>query len=166
MEEIIYRPIGVIHSSHSKPEETPIQPIFAEGCRGTAEIFPEYGEGLMDLEGFSHIYLLFYFHQAENCRLKVKPYLEDVEHGVFATRAPCRPNRIGISIVRLLSRSDNILELDDLDIIDGTPLIDIKPYCAKFDCIATLSNGWQDYLIDHETVAILGRRNYRREEEK
>jgi len=162
--EIIIRPIGVVHSEHREPKRTPIQSVFAVGCRGTAEIFPEYAEGLLDVETYSHLYLLYRFHRAEGFRLKLEPYLEDVEHGVFSTRAPFRPNHLGLSIVRMIRREGNILHLEDVDILDGTPLLDIKPYTARFDVHRTLRNGWQDH-IDDETAARRGRREYRTEEQ-
>ena len=157
---IQYKPIGVIHSEHIIAEETPIQPAYAKGCRGRAEIFPEYEEGLRDLDGFSHIYLIYHFHRSKSVKLTVKPFLQDVERGVFATRAPSRPNAIGLSIVELVSREGNILYLDGVDILDGTPLLDIKPYIARFDCVQTLRNGWQDE-VDEETARQRGKRGYR-----
>ena len=150
-------PIGVVHSPHRRADETPIQPVYAAGCRGRAEIFPEFADGLRDLEGFSHIYLIYHLHQAAPAKLLVKPFLQDVEHGVFATRAPCRPNPIGLSIVKLERREDNILYLDSLDVLDGTPLLDIKPYCARFDCIQPTRNGWQDE-VDETTARQRGTR--------
>jgi len=156
---IIYKSIGVIYSEHTIAEETPIQPAYAKGCRGRAEIFPEYEEGLRDLDGFSHIYLIYHFHLSTTAKLIVKPFLQDVERGVFATRAPTRPNAIGLSIVELVSREGNILYLDGVDILDGTPLLDIKPYVARFDCVETLRNGWQDE-VDDETARQRGKRGY------
>jgi len=156
---ITYKPIGVIYSEHTIAEETPIQPAYAKGCRGRAEIFPEYEEGLRDLDGFSHIYLIYHFHLSTTAKLIVKPFLQDVERGVFATRAPTRPNAIGLSIVELVSREGNILYLDGVDILDGTPLLDIKPYVARFDCVETLRNGWQDE-VDDETARQRGKRGY------
>jgi len=156
---ITYKPIGVIYSEHTIAEETPIQPAYAKGCRGRAEIFPEYEEGLRDLDGFSHIYLIYHFHLSTTAKLIVKPFLQDVERGVFATRAPTRPNAIGLSIVELVSREGNILYLDGVDILDGTPLVDIKPYVARFDCVETLRNGWQDE-VDDETARQRGKRGY------
>jgi tRNA (adenine37-N6)-methyltransferase len=117
-------------------------------------------EGLHDLSGFSHIYLIYHFHQAPPVRLIVKPFLQDVEHGVFATRAPCRPNAIGLSVVELLSIDGNILHLDGVDILDGTPLLDIKPYTAKFDLHDSKKNGWQDE-VDEKTAEKRGKRGYR-----
>lgn len=162
--KIAYRPIGVIHSEHTRPDHVPIQPVFAAGCGGQAEIFPEFTEGLRDLEGFSHIHLIYHLHQAPSPKLVVKPYLQDVEHGVFATRSPARPNPIGLSIVKLERREGNILYLDGLDILDGTPLLDIKPYCARFDCIPNTHNGWQDEL-DETVVKERSRRSRARKEE-
>jgi tRNA-Thr(GGU) m(6)t(6)A37 methyltransferase TsaA len=159
-ENIIFKPIGVIRSEHVVARETPIQPAYAKGCKGRVEIFPEFVEGLRDLDGFSHIYLIFHFNQAGPVQLIVKPFLQDVARGVFSTRAPCRPNGIGLSIVELLSREGNVLLLDRVDILDGTPLLDIKPYTAKFDRIETSRNGWQDE-VDEETAQLLGRREYK-----
>lgn len=156
---ITFNPIGVIHSEHVIAQKTPIQPAYAKGCKGQVEIFPEYTEGLRDLDGFSHIYLLFYFNQAGPVQLIVKPFLQDTARGVFSTRAPCRPNGIGLSIVELIGRNDNVLLLDGVDILDGTPLLDIKPYTAKFDCLETSRNGWQDE-VNEETAQRLGRRGY------
>jgi tRNA-Thr(GGU) m(6)t(6)A37 methyltransferase TsaA len=154
---VTYRPIGVIRSGHTRAEETPIQPAYAEGCEGRAEVFPEFEEGLKDLEGFSHVYLIYAFHRAGPMRLRVKPFLQDVERGVFATRAPCRPNPIGLSVVRLVRREGCVLYLDGVDILDGTPLLDIKPYTARFDRIETDRNGWQDE-VDEETARSRGAR--------
>jgi tRNA-Thr(GGU) m(6)t(6)A37 methyltransferase TsaA len=156
---IVYHPIGVIRSEHTNPDKTPIQSVYSAGCRGRAELLPEYTEGLSDLEGFSHIYLLYDFHQAQFTSLAVKPFLKDTERGVFATRSPCRPNRIGLSIVKLLFREDNILYLDYVDILDGTPLLDIKPYSARFDRIEHTFNGWQDD-VDDETARRRGTRGH------
>ncbi len=153
------RPIGVIRSGHVETEKVPIQPVFARDCRGRVEVFPEFAEGLRGLEGFSHIFLLYHFHRAAPPRLKVKPFLQDVERGVFATRAPCRPNAIGLSVVELLGREGNVLTVDGLDILDGTPLLDIKPYTAMFDRIEGTRNGWQD-AVDPETARERGRRGY------
>lgn len=155
---IAYAPIGVIRSGHTEPEKTPIQPVYSEGCEGRAEVFPEFAAGLRDLEGFSHIYLVYHMHKTGEPRLTVKPFLQDVERGVFATRAPCRPNPIGLSVVKLLRREGNTLYLDAVDVLDGTPLLDIKPYTAKFDCIQTARNGWQDE-VDEQTAWRRGSRS-------
>jgi tRNA (adenine37-N6)-methyltransferase len=155
--DIVYRPIGVIRSAHTQPEITPIQPVFAEGCRGRVELLREFAAGLKDLEGFSHIYLIYHLHRAPPPRLLVMPFLQDVEHGIFATRTPCRPNPIGMSIVRLLRVAGCTLEVDELDVLDGTPLLDIKPYTARFDRVDETRNGWQDGL-DEKEVQARGRR--------
>jgi tRNA-Thr(GGU) m(6)t(6)A37 methyltransferase TsaA len=154
---VTYHPIGVIRSLHASADRTPIQPVFAEGCTGRAEVFPEFADGLSDLEGFSHLYLIYHLHLAGAARLRVKPFLDDVERGVFATRAPCRPNPIGLSIVELVRREGCVLHLDRVDILDGTPLLDIKPYTARFDRIEGTRNGWQD-SVDDETARTRGRR--------
>jgi tRNA-Thr(GGU) m(6)t(6)A37 methyltransferase TsaA len=156
---VTFKSIGVIHSEHVAAEKTPIQPVYAKGCRGWAEIFPEYAEGLRDLEGFSHIYLIYYLHQSAPAQLIVKPFLQDVERGIFATRTPCRPNPIGLSIVELVNCVGNVLHLDGVDILDGTPLLDIKPYTAKFDRRDPTRNGWQDE-VNEETAQKRGRRGY------
>jgi tRNA-Thr(GGU) m(6)t(6)A37 methyltransferase TsaA len=160
MHEITLYPIGVIHSPHTVAEQTPIQPPFATGITGTAEIEPAYEQGLADLDGFSHIWLIYWLDRARTPRLTVKPYLEDVPHGVFATRAPCRPNPIGLSLVRLVRRAGCTLHLEDVDILDGTPLLDIKPYVGRFDTRAGASSGWLDQ-IDEATARQRGRRDYR-----
>jgi tRNA-Thr(GGU) m(6)t(6)A37 methyltransferase TsaA len=155
-----FQPIGVIRSGHTDPGQTPIQPVFAEGCEGRAVILPEFADGLDGLEGFSHIYLLYHLHRAGPMRLRVKPFLMDVELGVFATRAPARPNAIGLSIVKLIRREGNVLFLGGVDILDGTPLLDIKPYTARFDRVDGTRNGWQDDLDDEAEIAARGRRQH------
>jgi tRNA-Thr(GGU) m(6)t(6)A37 methyltransferase TsaA len=157
LEDVTLRPIGVIHSPYEKPEETPIQPIYAQGTRGYAEILPEYEDGLRDLGGFSHIYLIYTFHKVGSTRLVVKPFLEDSPHGVFATRAPCRPNPIGFSVVRLVGVEGRVLHLEDVDVLDGTPLLDIKPYIPRFDYREDVRCGWQE-RVDEATAQVRGRR--------
>ena len=136
------QPIGIIHSPFSKADGTPIQPTFAKGAEGWVDIFPEFAEGLADLEGFEKIWLLYWFHKASKTKLKVKPYMDSIERGLFATRAPCRPNPIGISAVRLLRIDGCKLYVAELDILDGTPLLDIKPYVPKFDHFEVKRIGW------------------------
>ncbi|MFC1601002.1 tRNA (N6-threonylcarbamoyladenosine(37)-N6)-methyltransferase TrmO [Candidatus Sumerlaeota bacterium] len=155
--DITLRPIGVIHSPHQQPSQTPIQPVYAKGIEGTAEIFAQYAQGLRDLEGFSHIFLLYHFHRAAAAKLIVTPFLEDVEHGVFCTRAPCRPNPLGLSLVRLVRREGRLLRLQDMDILDGTPLLDIKPYVTRFDVRRQAVCGWQD-SVDEEVARKRGSR--------
>lgn len=157
--EILYWTIGIIHSEHTIEENTPIQPVYAKGCKGYVELCPEFVEGLSDLSGFSHIYLIYHFHQVRSVQLLVKPYLQDEGHGIFATHAPCRPNPIGLSVVELLGIEGNTLHLDDVDILDGTPLLDIKPCTAKFDLHDIKKNGWQDE-INEETAQQRGKRKY------
>ena len=147
-QEFIFQPIGIIHTPHKEPSQTPIQPVFSKCLRGTVELFPEYVDGLKDLDGFSHIYLFFYFDRSTQVKMRVKPYLDDDVRGVFATRAPHRPNKIGMSLVQLLEIRDNILEVEDVDILDGTPLLDIKPYIKRFDSRDDVRSGWQDDIPD------------------
>jgi len=142
MNEIKYTPIGVIHSQFKEPKGIPIQSAAAKGIEGTAEVFPEYAEGLKDVEGFSHIILVYHFHLARKTSLKLKPYMDNEYHGVFSTRAPGRPNPIGISIVRLIKIEETLLQIQDVDIVDGTPLLDIKPYVPSFDVRKTVKIGW------------------------
>ena len=119
MNDIRYKPIGVIRSPFKEPKGTPIQPAGAKGIDGTVEIFPEYAEGLKDIEGFSHIILLYHFHLSKGSALIVKPYMDSEAHGVFATRGPSRPNPIGLSVVRLVRVEGNTLHIQDVDIVDG-----------------------------------------------
>ncbi len=141
--EISFKQIGVIHSPFTEPAGTPIQPPGADGAKGSVELFPEYAEGLEDLEGFSHIFLIYYFHKSGGGRpLRFIPFLDDNYHGVFAMRGPSRPNRIGLSVVALGSIEDNVLHVRDVDILDGTPLLDIKPYVPQFDARKNVKIGW------------------------
>jgi tRNA-Thr(GGU) m(6)t(6)A37 methyltransferase TsaA len=148
MEDIIYSPIGVINSPFKSIEGMPIQPSGAKGVLGTVEIEPEYADGLEDIEGFSHIILLYSFHLSKGYSLKVKPFLDDNLHGVFATRAPRRPNPIGISVVRLLRVEDCTLQIADVDTVDGTPLLDMKPYVPEFDVRKVERTGWLSKRAD------------------
>ena len=142
MNKIKYDPIGVIHSPYKTTPGTPIQPTGAKGVAGSIEIFPEYVAGLADLDGFSHIYVLYHFHLSKKFALKVKPFLDDRRRGLFATRAPSRPNPIGLSVVRLIAITDNTLQVQDIDVVDGTPLLDIKPYVPAFDVHHADRIGW------------------------
>lgn len=144
MNEIKYRPIGIIHSPFKVPKGTPIQPLGAKGIEGTVELFPEYAGGLKDLEGFSHIILIYHFHLSKEAGLKARPYMDSEVHGIFAIRGPSRPNPIGISVVRLARIEGNILHIKDVDIVDGTPLLDIKPYVPEFDIREVEKIGWLD----------------------
>jgi len=142
MHTITYKPIGIVHSPFKDSKNVPIQTAAAKGTPGTVEVFSEYAEGLTDIEGFSHLILLYDFHLVTDFSLMVKPFLDDKLHGVFATRSPARPNKIGLSIVRLTGLKLNCLTIEDVAILDGTPLIDIKPFVPAFDCKETSEIGW------------------------
>jgi len=142
MIEISYRAIGIIHSPFTDLRNMPIPPAGASSAPGTAEVFPEFEEGLKDLEGFSHIILIYHFHQVKRVDLTVIPFLDSKPHGVFATRAPTRPNPIGLSIVKLRSIEGCLLQLENVDVLDGTPLLDLKPYFADFDRPHGAKSGW------------------------
>ncbi len=135
-------PIGIIHSPHKTKDECPIQPVYSAGAGGRVEVFEEFAAGLKDIETFSHIYLLYLFDRAGKIELVRLTFLDDKPHGIYASRHPCRPNGIGMSIVRLLRREVNVLLVDGIDVLDGTPLLDIKPYIPRFDHIDSASNGW------------------------
>jgi tRNA-Thr(GGU) m(6)t(6)A37 methyltransferase TsaA len=151
--DIHYTPIGVVHSPHEHPEGTPIQPSRAEKVRGTVEVFPEYEDGLSDLEGFSHIILLCHLHRSSGYRLKVVPFLDTELRGVFATRAPRRPNPIGLSVVRLVERRGRILSIEGVDMLNGTPVLDIKPYVGEFDGRPRIRTGWLGRARSRREVA-------------
>ncbi|MBN3033867.1 MAG: tRNA (N6-threonylcarbamoyladenosine(37)-N6)-methyltransferase TrmO [Candidatus Saganbacteria bacterium] len=140
------RPIGIIHSPFKTKEEAPIQP-FKSDAEGRVEVYEKYAAGLEGIEQFSHVILAYYFHQIKDERLKVKPYLDDNEYGVYATRHPHRPNHIGISTVRLLGRKGKILRVKNIDIVDGSPLLDIKPYVSAFDRRDNVKDGWLEGKI-------------------
>ena len=142
MKEVRYKSIGIIHSPFKHPKGMPIQPTGAKGVAGTVEILPEYRAGLKDIEGFSHIILIYHFHLSEGYSLEVRPYMDQNTHGVFATRIPGRPNPIGISVVRLVKVEGCTLRIQDVDVLDGTPLLDIKPYVPDFDVRKTEQTGW------------------------
>lgn len=133
--------IGIIHSPFKSKEDAPIQPS-RSSAHGEVEVFKEYEEGLEDIEGFSHIILIYQFHKSEGYSLKVKPYLNNKLKGLFATRSPRRPNQIGLSVVKLLKRKENILFVESIDVIDGTPLLDIKPYVPDFSPKENVTIGW------------------------
>jgi tRNA-Thr(GGU) m(6)t(6)A37 methyltransferase TsaA len=139
--DILIRPIGVVWSTFATPEGMPIQAAGSE-VRGTIEIYPEFIDGARDLDGFDHLIVLYHFHLATKESLRVTPFLDDEPRGVFATRAPTRPNRIGVSVVQLLKLTGNVLDIANLDMISGTPVIDIKPYVPAFDTRAPGRIGW------------------------
>jgi tRNA-Thr(GGU) m(6)t(6)A37 methyltransferase TsaA len=141
--KFIMKPIGIIHSPFTEKDKTPIQASRSQAI-GVVEIYPEFADGLKDIEALSHIYLLYVFHESSGYALQVKPFLDNQEHGIFATRYPYRPNPIGISIVKLLSRSENSLTVEGIDTLDGTPLLDIKPYVPDFDLRTEVNAGWYE----------------------
>jgi tRNA-Thr(GGU) m(6)t(6)A37 methyltransferase TsaA len=147
MKAIIYKPIGIIHSPYEDPSKTPKYPQAIKNIRGSIEIFKDFEgrslvEGLKDLEGFSHLILIYHMHLAKKFSSLVKAYLDGKEHGVFATRSPSRPNAIGLSVVKLVEITGNTLIIEDLDIVDGTPLLDIKPYVPDFQDQSSIKIGW------------------------
>lgn len=142
MTEIVFTPIGTVHSPFSDPRDMPIQPVGARGVRGTIELNPACAAGLKDLTGFSRIIVLYHFHRSEGYALEVVPFLDKTPRGVFATRAPRRPNAIGISMLRLIAVDGATLTIEDVDILDGTPVLDIKPYVPTFDAYPDERAGW------------------------
>ncbi len=136
------KPIGVIHSPHTTVEDMPIQPKGAKEVEGCVLVDDKYVDGLKDLEGFSHIYLLYSFHKVARTEMLVTPFMDKQMRGVFATRSPLRPNHIGISIVKLTRVDGNKVIVAGIDILDGTPLLDIKPYIEKFDAVKESESGW------------------------
>jgi tRNA-Thr(GGU) m(6)t(6)A37 methyltransferase TsaA len=142
MDIVSMNPIGVIRTPFKTLEGMPIQPTGADQFNGQVVLDPRYEEGLADIEGFSHLFLIYLFHQSQGYQLKVKPFLDNQRRGLFATRAPRRPNPIGLSIVTLTHREKNVLHVGHVDVVDGTPLLDIKPYVPAFDAPAETSIGW------------------------
>ncbi len=151
---ITYNPVGIIRSPLRDPDGAPIQPAAARGVKGIIEVKKEFENGLKDLEGFSHIVLIYHLHLARKCSLEVVPFLDKKPHGVFATRAPARPNPIGMSVVKLLERNGNRLAVENVDVIDGTPLLDIKPYVREFDLVRKSRSGW----LANSAHRLLGRK--------
>ncbi len=148
MKQISYIPIGVIRSPFKEIGGMPIQAKAAEGVSGSIELNPNLMEGLKDLDGFSHLILIYHFHLSEGYALEVKPFLDDRLHGVFATRAPKRPNPIGISVVKLKRIEGALIHIEDVDVVDGTPLLDIKPYIPEIDARSTTKIGWFSGKVD------------------
>jgi len=142
MKAIKIKPIGVINTPYKDPKGIPIQGKFKKGVTGTVRLFPEYRVGLKDIKGFSHLILIYYFNRSKEERLTGKPFLEDVEHGIFAIRSPHRPNHIGFSIVKLKRVKNGIITFSEVDILDKTPLLDIKPYVKHFDSRDKTKSGW------------------------
>lgn len=136
------KPIGIIHTPFSQREGMPIQPAGAAGVKGTVVVFDDYVPGLKDLDGFSHVILLYHFHRSEGFNLEVVPFMDTEPRGLFATRAPRRPNAIGLSVVQLDSIEQGTLHVQNVDMLDGTPLLDIKPYVPAFDPARQIRTGW------------------------
>ena len=150
--KITYNAIGIVHSPHKSIEGIPIQPIGAKGIKGEIEIFEEFQEGLRDLEGFSHIIVLYHFHKSKDFKLIVKPFLDNETRGIFATHAPNRPNSIGLSVLRLINVIRNVIHVENVDILDETPVLDIKPYVSKFDSVEEEKNGWLEKNINKSNM--------------
>jgi len=143
-ETIKIKPIGIIHTPYKEPKGMPIQGMFEKGITGQIEVFHDYEQGLKDVEGFSHIILIYYFDRSKSETLISKPFLEDETHGIFAIRSPHRPNHIGFSIVKMETIDNNIITFSEVDILDNTPLIDIKPHVKYFDSRENTKSGWID----------------------
>ena len=156
---VLFQPIGIVHTSHRLAEHTPVQPVYARGCRGQAEIWPAYRDGLQSLDGFSHVLLVYHLHKAGPPQLIVQPFTGDRPCGIFATRHPQRPNPIGLSLVRLVRVEGGILHLEDVDILDGTPLLDIKPFIPRFEQIENACGGWTE-AVDDATARCRGQRKF------
>lgn len=143
--KVVYEPIGVVRSPYASLEGMPIQPTGARGTRGTVELAEEYVDALADLEGFSHCYLLYHFHGSDGeAPTTVEPFLDSTERGLFATRAPRRPNAIGLSVVRIEAIDGASIAVRDVDVLDGTPLLDVKPFVPAFDVPNDVDAGWID----------------------
>jgi tRNA-Thr(GGU) m(6)t(6)A37 methyltransferase TsaA len=149
MNRMVMNPIGVIHTPFENLEGMPIQPVGAEQIKGQVVVDPQYADGLADIEGFSHLILIYAFHQSKGFQLIVKPFLDDRMRGLFATRAPRRPNPIGLSIVALLRREQNILHVSNIDVVNGTPLLDVKPFVPAFDAPQATAIGWLEGKVAH-----------------
>ncbi len=142
MKSITYQPIGIIHTPFNEKSNTPIQPASAIGVEGKIEVFSEFADGLKDIDGFSHLIIVYHFHLSEGFNLEVKPFLDEETHGVFATRAPKRPNGIGISVVKLKKAEGSTLHIENVDVINETPLLDIKPFVPDFSINDDVKIGW------------------------
>lgn len=149
MQPVTYQPIGIIRSPYVDPVGMPIQAVAARGVAGTIELAPELARGLKDIEGFSHLILIYHLHQSKGMALEVIPFMDREPHGIFSTRSPRRPNPIGLSSVRLIGIEKKRLLIEDVDILDGTPLLDIKPYVPALDDRQTDRIGWFAGRVDH-----------------
>jgi tRNA (adenine37-N6)-methyltransferase len=143
---VILQPLGVIRTPHRDPDRTPIQPCFAGAAPGEVQLDPAFAEGLEGLAAFSHVYLIYHLHRATPGPLRVKPFMLDELKGVFACRYPHRPNALGMSLVKILAVEGDRVRFEGADMLDGTPLLDIKPYYPKADCPDAAWGGWTDQL--------------------
>ena len=155
---VTFRPIGVIRTPFTDTAGMPIQAAAAAGTRGTIELDPAFADGLLDLDGFSHLTLLYHLHEIREPRIVVTPFLDAARHGIFATRSPARPNPIGLSTVRLVAITGTTLEIEDVDMLDGTPLLDLKPYVPAFDDRSGARIGWFAGRLDRLPDARADRR--------
>ncbi|MBN1959662.1 MAG: tRNA (N6-threonylcarbamoyladenosine(37)-N6)-methyltransferase TrmO [Deltaproteobacteria bacterium] len=150
--EILIKPIGIIRTPYKDSKGIPIQGKFDHEVTGSIKIYDEYNDGLKDIEGFSHIILFYYFNRAKAEKIVGQPFLEDETHGIFAIRSPNRPNKIGFSIVKLEKVEENIITFSEVDILDGTPLLDIKPYVSYFDSRENVKNGWLEKHFQDDKI--------------
>jgi len=144
-----YRPIGIIHTPFTDISGMPIQPSGARGVKGSIVLNHEFKEGLADIDGFTRLILIYALHKCQGSALVVNPFLDPTPRGVFATRSPRRPNAIGLSVVKLVGVTDNKLSIEDVDMLDGTPLLDIKPYVPDFDAYTNERIGWLSRVAEN-----------------
>ncbi len=154
MTEIKFESIGVVQTSYKTLENMPIQPMGAKGVKASIVLNDEFVDGLKDLEEFSHVILIYHLHKVIDYKLKIIPFMDTEEHGVFATRSPRRPNAIGISTVKLIGVNGNIIHIEDADVLDGTPLLDIKPFFGQFDNREHVKSGWLDRKWDEKHITL------------
>jgi len=152
MEQIIIHPIGVIRSPYKKPADIPIQGVFKKEAEAQIELMEKYAAGLKDLEQFSHAIVLYYFHKSDREELEGKPFLEDTKHGIFAIRSPHRPNHLGLSVIKIKRIVDNKIFFTEVDMLDGAPVVDIKPYIKYFDNREDVVSGWLDKHFENGEV--------------
>jgi tRNA-Thr(GGU) m(6)t(6)A37 methyltransferase TsaA len=147
MEDIVFKPIGYVKSPHINAKGSPIQSSVAKGHKGTVVVYEEYKDGLKDLEGFSHIILLYHFHLIKDVKLFAIPFMDNVARGIFAIRSPARPNPIGLSVLEIESIEGNLINVKNIDVLNNTPVIDIKPYVPQFDSVFDAKIGWMESKI-------------------
>ncbi|HPD45419.1 MAG TPA: tRNA (N6-threonylcarbamoyladenosine(37)-N6)-methyltransferase TrmO [Anaerohalosphaeraceae bacterium] len=150
--QITMKPIGRIHSPYKTPKDMPIQGTFKPGIEAWVQLYKPYHPGLADLDGFSHAILLYYFHKSKTCRMTAQPFLEDQPHGIFAIRSPHRPNHIGLSIVKITRIEPGRLYFQEVDMLDKTPVLDIKPYVKYFDSRENTTAGWVEKHFTNNTT--------------